>query len=410
MLELELMNDENGGQLSSAMRQQKTASELARQRLMETYEAQAPQNYRAPSADSPAPQVQAADWKKYHSAWQDYYQKYYGEYYGRAARDYVMREKMKMEREHADRMRKLQEEGLSTVRISRDEATGRDVVMSVGGDDEEESKKVQDSFRERIRKKTQKNAHRIRHSKHFVPLLSGFVVLVLGLLLQYNQLIVANVVAYMSPNNTEVNEITEIDPTVTAAVHETPTLIIPKINVEVPITFGSQTDVRSMNLAMANGVANFSIPGASAKPGEIGNFVVSGHSAGNVYEASDYKFIFSGLTRMAEGDLIYVDYNGTRYTYRVTSTREVIPTNVQSLIDIVNENPGKPMITLITCTPLGSSKYRLLVAGEQIYPDYTGAVVDNSGAEAEQATESTMPSNHGTPLEQFWNWLIGNGE
>jgi sortase A len=110
-----------------------------------------------------------------------------------------------------------------------------------------------------------------------------------------------------------------------------------------------------------------------------------------------------------------MDYEGVRYTYRVTSTREVDPSNVKALVDIVKENPGKPMITLITCTPLGSSKYRLLVAGEQIYPDYGGAKVADDGTEADTGSEldddasaSSMPSNHGTPLEQFWNWLIGN--
>ncbi len=415
------MDTESGGQLSSQARQQKTASELARQRVMETYNAQAPQNYRSPSADSPMPQVQAADWKKYHSAWQDYYQKYYGEYYGKAARDYVLRERMRIERENADKIKALEARqqksngffganaaGENPAIVMAQNVDGRSSIMSAPEVSDEESLEVQNSFRERIRNKTRKNARKIRKSRHFIPILAGTIVLILGLLLQYNQTIVSNVVAYMSPNNTEVNEITAIDPTVTTAVHDVPTLIIPKINVEVPVTFGSETDVKSMNRAMANGVANFSINGASAKPGEIGNFVISGHSAGNVYEASDYKFIFSGLTRMAQGDLVYMDYNGVRYTYRITSTREVLPTNVQALIDITNENPGKPMITLITCTPLGSSKYRLLVAGEQIYPDYSGAEVAKDN-ESEGAVE-TMPSNHGTPLEQFWNWLIGNGE
>lgn len=399
------MDNKSGGQiLSSQAKQQQTAAELARQKLVETYRAQ-PQNYRAPSVDSPAPQVQAADWKKYHSAWQDYYQKYYGEYYGKAARDYVMREKMKIERENADKMKAMQD--------SHQEQLSAALAQSA--QTEEESKQIQDDFRARIRKKTQKNARKIRHSKHFVPITIGFAVLLIGLLIQYNQIIAANVVAYMSPGNTETNEITAIDPTITESVHEEPTLMIPKINVEVPVIFGSATDVKSMNVAMAGGVANYSVRGASAKPGEVGNFAISGHSAGNVYERSDYKFIFSGLTRLGEGDLIYMDYEGVRYTYRVTSTREVDPSNVKALVDIVKENPGKPMITLITCTPLGSSKYRLLVAGEQIYPDYGGAKVADDGTEADTGSEldddasaSSMPSNHGTPLEQFWNWLIGN--
>ena len=213
--------------------------------------------------------------------------------------------------------------------------------------------------------------------------------------------------AYMSPGNSEVSEISALDPTISKAVHDSPTLMIPKLNIEVPVTFGEGTTVREMNIKMANGVANFSIPGASAAPGQIGNFVVSGHSAGNVYERSQYKFIFSGLTRMAADDLIYMDYNGVRYTYKVTGTKTVDPTNVASLREIANENAGKPMITLITCTPLGSSKYRLLVYGEQIYPAYNNASSTEPATEEEKAAEVEMPKNDETPLQQLWKWLTG---
>ena len=155
-----------------------------------------------------------------------------------------------------------------------------------------------------------------------------------------------------------------------------------------------------------NGVAHFSIPGASAKPGEVGNFAISGHSAGNVYERTEYKFIFSGLTRMGAGDLIYMDYNNQRYTYRVTGTRTVDPSNSASLREIAKNNPGKPMITLITCTPLGTSKYRLLVYGEQIHPSYE-AVETPEEPEEDTQEEQTMPKNDDSPLEQFWKWLTG---
>ena len=133
------MDNKSGGQiLSSQAKQQQTAAELARQKLIETYRAQ-PQNYRAPSVDSPAPQVQAADWKKYHSAWQDYYKKYYGEYYGKAARDYVMREKMKIEREHADKMKAMQD--------SHQEQLS--AALAQNAQTEEESKQIQDEFAKR---------------------------------------------------------------------------------------------------------------------------------------------------------------------------------------------------------------------------------------------------------------------
>ena len=391
------MDNKDGG-MSSASRQQMTATELARKRVLEAYQHRA-QDYRAPTENSPAPQIKQEDWKKYHSAWQDYYQKYYGEYYGKAAREYVARERLRLERQMMDRQRKEQEDAASKV-----PEKPKEIIHTIT----EESQEVQNDFRSKIQSKAQERAKKVRKSKHFIPLTVGLVILIGGLLLQYNQVIAANIVAYVSPGNSEVTEITEIDPTVAIAVHENPTLMIPKLNVEVPITFGSQTDVKSMNVAMANGVANFSVKGASARPGEIGNFVVSGHSAGNVYGTSDYKFIFSGLTRMEAGDKIYVDYNGVRYTYRVQGTKVVEPTDVQSLVQIANDNEGVPMITLITCTPLGTSRYRLLVYAEQINPSYENAVTPApSESEGDSDSDVSMPSNQDTPLEAFWKWLTG---
>lgn len=409
--------------LSSAQKQQQTVAAMARQKVLEVYRSQQAQqtpvstsaqarngavsqerrnvaggaamlqnNYREPTQASPVPQIRQEDWRRYHSAWQSYYQKYYGEYYGKAAKDYVAKEKLKMERDAAEREEKNRKE--------------RDAMVALASDDEK-SQESQSAFKAKIQKKVAKRAKKMRKSRHFVPILIGLIILVAGLLFEYNQVIVANVVAYMSPGNTEVNDITAIDPTVSANIHDAPTLMIPKINVEVPVTFGSANDVQSMMTAMSNGVAHFTVRGANANPGEVGNFVVSGHSAGNVYSVSDYKFIFSGLTRMGEGDLIYMDYNSQRYTYRVTGTKVVDPSDVNSLRQITNSNAGKPMITLITCTPLGTSKYRLLVYGEQIHPSYEAVEVEDPIDDGGEEEEQTMPRNDDSPFTQFWKWLTG---
>ena len=380
---------------TAAQKQQQTAAALARQKVLEAYKHQ-PQNYREPTKQAPAPQVKTEDWRKYHSAWQDYYQKYYGEYYGRAAKEYVARERLKIERENAEREKKAEEE--------------RAIIASAAAATQatkEDSEAIQNDFKSKIQKKVAKRAKKMRKSRHFIPLTIGFTILILGLLFQYNQVIIANAVAYMSPGGSDVNDISAIDPTVSTNVHDKPTLMIPKLNVEVPVTFGAKNDLKSMAKAMMNGVAHFSIPGASAKPGEVGNFAISGHSAGNVYERTEYKFIFSGLTRMGAGDLIYMDYNNQRYTYRVTGTRTVNPSNSASLREIAKSNPGKPMITLITCTPLGTSKYRLLVYGEQIHPSYEAVETPEEPAEEETQEEQTMPQNSDSPFEQFWKWLTG---
>ncbi len=376
----------------SARKQQQTVTDLARKKLLEAYKTTQGQEYKEPTKASPAPQATSQDWQKYHSAWQNYYQKYYGEYYGKAAREYVAREKMKMERDQLERERKEKQAAYTPPMMP----------MAV-----EESEDVQKDFRAKIRRKAEERASKIRRSRHFIPLIIGGVILLLGICFQYNQVIASHIVAYMSPGNSEVNEITAIDPTLSIKTHEKPYLMIPKLNIEVPVIFGVKNDVNSMNIAMDNGVANFSVPGASAKPGEIGNFVISGHSAGNIYQQSNYKFIFSGLTRMKDGDLIYMDYNNARYTYKVTGTRTVKPTDVASLRKIAKDNEGKPMITLITCVPLGTSRERLLVYGEQISPSYDNAVTPSPEEEKEESSSEEMPSNHDSPLEGFWKWLTG---
>ena len=153
---------------------------------------------------------------------------------------------------------------------------------------------------------------------------------------------------------------------------------------------------------MNNGVAHYRIAGASAYPGEKGNFVITGHSAGDVYSSNPYKFIFSGLERLEDGDLIYVNYNSVRYTYQVVRKEIVDPSNVAALV----VETDSPLLTLVTCTPLGTSRNRLLVTAKQISPSYDGA------SEAEQVTpvteESTvLPSNEPSFFEGIWNFLTG---
>ena len=68
----------------------------------------------------------------------------------------------------------------------------------------------------------------------------------------------------------------------------------------------------------------------------------------------------------------------------------------------------RPMITLVTCTPLGSSRYRLLVSGEQISPSYEGASTENNnGVTVDEANVEDLPSNEPSFFEGIWNWLTG---
>lgn len=139
-------------------------------------------------------------------------------------------------------------------------------------------------------------------------------------------------------------------------------------------------------------------------PGQIGNLVISGHSAGDIYSSNPYKFIFSGLERLENGDLIYVNYNSIRYTYRMTKSEVVEPNNVAALIYATD----KPMLTLITCTPLGTSRFRLLITAEQISPAYESNGEQPTVPENPDLDDSTqMPANEPSFFENIWGSIFG---
>lgn len=97
----------------------------------------------------------------------------------------------------------------------------------------------------------------------------------------------------------------------------------------------------------------------SAMPGQVGNFSVAGHRAthGNG---------FMRLNDMRTGDAIVVETKTTWYTYRVTTSSLVLPTQI-SVVDPVPNHPGaqptQRLITLTTCDPWYSATHRLIIHG-----------------------------------------------
>ena len=102
------MNPENGGQSSSDLQKQAAAA-LARKKVLAAYAGSAKKHIQtvndsnAKMKDEPiAQRINSESWKRYHSAWQDYYQKYYSDYYTKAARTYIEKERLKDAREKAE--------------------------------------------------------------------------------------------------------------------------------------------------------------------------------------------------------------------------------------------------------------------------------------------------------------------
>lgn len=405
------MDSDTGGQSSKDIQRQ-TAAQIARKRVLAAYDRPTQKDSAAQSDTTShiknepiSPKINSESWKKYHSAWQDYYRKYYSDYYSKAAINYIEKERLKDARERAE-----EEEILSSLtRASKhgDRKTGLSMAKHASKAEDQASSihtpdDVSGQLKKRIRKKATDDAKKSRRRRHLIPIVAGAAVVLLVLFLQYNRLIFAPIMAYVSPGNAPANGIEAIDPTVTQAVSADPRLLIPKLNIDVPIHFDIPLD--DVMSAMENGVAHYRIAGASAFPGEIGNLVITGHSAGDIYSSNPYKYIFSGLERLDDGDLIYVNYNSARYTYKVVKKEVIEPSNVAALV----VETDKPLITLVTCTPLGTSRYRLLVTGEQISPSYDEAEKSNDALNVDENTEDSLPANEPSFIEGIWNWLTGN--
>jgi len=338
---------------------------------------------------TPHPQPQAEQWKEYHSAWQNYYQKYYENYYtAQAARVPATTIPQKMTTAADDKGY------FSSQPVEAEQAP--ETVETLSND------QALYELRQKLLGKVQDSAHKIRKSRHFIPILSAVLVVLLFVFVQYNQVFIANVKAYVSPGSIDPQNIV-VDPTTDVVVSQESRLIIPKINVDVPVTYDVGTDNASQMAAMANGLAHFPIPGANSHPGEVGNTVIAGHSSNDLFDGGDYKFIFAQLEKLSVGDTIYANYNSKRYTYVVTRTEVVRPTEVNKLVYPTT----KPVITLITCTPLGTSLNRLLVTADQVSPDPTVAAAAPAGSgTATSGTTSAIPGNNGTLLDK----LFGGGK
>jgi len=323
---------------------------------------------------NPSHDTQAKEWREYHSAWQDYYQKYYEHYYVGA-----VQQVHKAYTDHASSREKNNK--LNDLPPPETEVIGRQEAIR--------------DLRTELLGKVTDASKKFRKSRHFVPIAAALVVLLLFSFLQYNRVIIANVQAYVTPGNIDPQNIV-VDPNASLKVGPDPVLVIPKINVNVPIVWDTQPDHDSQMKAMENGVAYFGIPGANSKPGQVGNTVISGHSSNDFIDSGSYKFVFALLERLQEGDVFYVNYNGIRYTYNIKKTEIVKPTQVDALVYPTD----KPIVTLITCTPLGTSLNRLLVTGEQVSPD--PAAASAAPSDAGNTNESEMPGSSPTIVERLF--------
>lgn len=237
--------------------------------------------------------------------------------------------------------------------------------------------------------------------QHFQSLVfgvgTGLIVLVVFLFGFFNEVIIA---PFIQPSR-HVSATPIIVGSDTVAAGSSTEVIIPKINVQIPTVYdvGSSEEANIEN-NLEDGVVHYP---TTVEPGQKGNAAFFGHSSNNIFNKGKYKFAFVLLHELVPGDIFYLTYNKTVYTYRVYDKKIVPPSQVSVLNNVADKTATA---TLITCDPPGTSTNRLVVWGEQISPDPAGATAPTTNnGDTVNTTPTTLPSEGPTLWGRFWNWL-----
>lgn len=128
-------------------------------------------------------------------------------------------------------------------------------------------------------------------------------------------------------------------------------IVIDKIGVDTPISW----DVAAEETLdyLDKGVAHLK---GSARPWETGNTFITGHSSDFVWKRNPYAAVFSLVPKLVKDDTIRIHENGKTYTYKVVETKIVNPDQVE-----VANQTATPVLTLMTCWPVGTTQQRFIV-------------------------------------------------
>jgi LPXTG-site transpeptidase (sortase) family protein len=227
----------------------------------------------------------------------------------------------------------------------------------------------------------------------------GFIVLLIFLFGFFNEVVIA---PFIQPSRVAAATPLIISSTDSVASVTNPEVIIPKINVEIPINYSeTSTDESTIENDLQDGVVHYP---TTVLPGQTGNAAFFGHSSNNIFNKGKYKFAFVLLHTLVPGDTFYLSYNGKMYVYKVISRQIVDPSDV----NVLNSVPGQTATaTLITCDPPGTSLHRLIVVGQQISPDPSGNTIANTTSTDASATTSALPGNGPTLWGRFIKTFVG---
>lgn len=138
--------------------------------------------------------------------------------------------------------------------------------------------------------------------------------------------------------------------------HTGDAIIIPAIDVNVPMVLSPSMQDNSILQTLADGAALYP---NGISPGQPGNVFIAAHSTGEPWKGK-YRFAFLRINELETGNLIHLDHKGARYTYRITA-KDIIKPDPNFKIE--SDRPV-PTVTLMACWPLWSTSQRMLIKGE----------------------------------------------
>lgn len=255
-----------------------------------------------------------------------------------------------------------------------------------------ERRQVRTKILRKVDDRTKAEAKRTLHSLAF-GLGMGAIVILIFMFSFFNEVIIA---PFIQPSRHVLNtplivSATSVSPT------STPEVIIPKINLEIPVSYAATSDNENIiENDLEGGVVHYP---STVDPGQNGNAAFFGHSSNNIFNPGQYKFAFVLLHTLVKGDTFYLTYQGQIYVYQVIDTRIVPPSDVA----ILNDTDGATATaTLITCDPPGTSINRLAVTGTQISPNSS---VNQAASVPTIQAPAAIASNGPSLWHRLIHWL-----
>jgi hypothetical protein len=245
--------------------QQAAAEEYARVGLERAFKKSQLEAHQAESGATPL--VSKEQLAEYHAAWQDYWNKYYQQYYSEYYNKYHGQVQEVVQTQHRRSYNKIVEMFNDNKKLAEEkkrledpEGIRRDLINRVV---------------ERGRKS--RFWYRVRH--HVKGLIFAGFATGIFLFVQFNPVVVGAIKQYLGPSAASSFP-SIIDPSSTTEVSKTPTLIIPKIGISVPIVLDERSaENEPVQKALEHGVIRY---WKSSDPGQTGNVVILGHSSNNL--------------------------------------------------------------------------------------------------------------------------------